>query len=311
MKTNMYGVLVAASIAVLAGCNTVTAPEPPQNPVGSAPAPDDSAAFSNGGFSVSARTTRTPDATQTEVSAGGIALVEMSATLDGFTMSFPTAGGAANVVFRTPLDTLPSEFAANRLAVFVAGQLFGDADGIRPDNPGCDMFPDTRCTLRCCAEHDRCYARNNCSFLSWLTTSFVPFSPLFNACSNCNAVAARCIIAACATADEGDPNSDVCFDSACGANYTCPPPNQFDCFACPSPCAGAPATCGDGSCDLGETEENCVSDCATGAGVNTCCMENNNCASETETACPGGCCCCGLGETCGAGEICRPGDPTP
>lgn len=263
--------------------------------------------FSNGGFSIEATTTQTATAKRTTITEGGKTLVEMDVTVDGITLSFPTeATEVTTIVFNTPLDELPSELATNRLAAFVAGQLFAEGGaGLRQDNPGCDMFPDTRCTLRCCADHDRCYADNDCSFLSWIPNLVSPLlAPLLSACSNCNAVAASCIIRACATGSEGDPDSDVCFDAACGASYTCPPPNEFDCFACPSPCSQAPASCGNGSCEVTENAENCVSDCATGLGVNTCCQEFDNCPSETPTTCPGSCCCCGLGEVCGAGNVC-------
>ncbi|MBI3834718.1 MAG: hypothetical protein HY287_10355 [Planctomycetes bacterium] len=263
--------------------------------------------FANGGFQVSAKTVQSGGSSTTTVDQAGQTLVEASATVDGVTMSFPTQGGSsASIVFNTPLSSQPSEFAMNRLAVFVAGQLFGVGGAIPRDNPGCDMFPDTRCTLRCCADHDRCYAENGCTALSWLTTVFLPGSFEVNACANCNAVAAQCIVFGCASSDEGDPSTDVCFDAACGANYTCPPPNEFDCYACSSPCSNSPSTCGNGNCELGETTENCASDCATGLGVNVCCAQSGNCPTETADSCPGDCCCCGLGETCGDGQICRP-----
>ncbi len=266
----------------------------------------ESVAFSSGGFTLTARTIQTGGVSSTTITDAGETVVEMDLTVDTVTLGFPTQGADLTTIsFNIPLDALPSEFATNRLATFVAGQLFGVGGGLRADNPGCDMFPDTRCTLRCCADHDRCYADNGCSFLSWLANALLP-APLANlsACANCNAVAARCIVVACATGSEGDPDADVCFDSACGASYTCPAPDEFDCFACPSPCTDTPSSCGNGSCELGETAENCVSDCSTGLGVNTCCRSNGNCPSETATTCPGDCCCCGFGEVCGAGEVC-------
>lgn len=296
-------VIMMSSVALFGGCSAGTTPSNDNNmtppSTGGAGEP---ITFSNGGFEISARTVQSASVSNTTINEAGQILVDMETTLEKITFSFPTEGSdLTTIVFNTPLDVLPSEFATNRLATFVAGQLFGVGGGLRPDNPGCDMFPDTRCTLRCCADHDRCYAANSCGFTSWL-----PFVGS-DACNNCNHVAASCITSACAFGTEGDPSSDVCFDASCGKSYTCPSPNEFDCFACASPCAGTPETCGNGSCDLTETVENCASDCATGLGVNVCCMENNNCPSETPTNCPGDCCCCGLGEVCGAGEICRPG----
>lgn len=264
-------------------------------------------AFSNGGLTIEATTTETATAKSTAITEDGETIVDMDVTVEGITLAFPTETSELTIItFNTPLDELPSELAMNRLATFIAGQLFGDGGaGLRQDNPGCDMFPDTRCTLRCCADHDRCYAQNDCSFLSWIPNLVSPtLAPFLSACSNCNSVAASCIIRGCATGSEGDPDSDVCFDAACGADYTCPAPNQFDCFACASPCADAPSSCGNGSCEVTETAENCVSDCATGLGVNTCCKQFNNCPSETATTCPGECCCCDFGEVCGAGNVC-------
>lgn len=287
------------------GCSTSQTPsnDGPNPP--SSNGTGDPVTFSNGGFEVSARTTLSETMTTTTVEEAGQTLVEMEATVEEITLTFPTEGGSpARIVFNTPLAAPPSEFAGNRLATYVAGQLYGVGGGLRPDNPGCDMMLDTRCTLRCCADHDRCFAENGCTFLSWLTTVFVPGSGLINACSNCNSVAAQCIVFACASSDEGDPTSDVCFDASCGANYTCPPPNEFDCYACTTPCGNSPSSCGNGSCEVQETAENCASDCATGLGLNTCCVANNNCPSETATSCPGDCCCCGLGEVCGTGQVC-------
>lgn len=264
-------------------------------------------AFSNGGFTIEATTQQDGVTQTTEIQENGQTLVEMEVTVHGITLSFPTETTEVTTIsFTALLDELPSEFASNRLATFIAGQLFGEGGaGLRQDNPGCDMFPDTRCTLRCCADHDRCYATNDCSFLSWIPNLISPsLAPFLSACSNCNSVAATCIIHACVTSSEGDPDSDVCFDAACSASYTCPAPNQFDCFACPSPCGQAPSSCGNGSCEVTENAENCVSDCATGLGVNTCCQQFDNCPSETPDTCPGSCCCCGLGEVCGAGNVC-------
>jgi len=295
--------MVISTVSIISSCSVSTPPSDVNNtsPT-STGGTGDPVTFANGGFEVSARTIQSASASSTTIDEAGQTLLEMETTLEKITLTFPSeSGDSSTIVFNTPLDALPSEFATNRLATFVAGQLFGVGGGLRPDNPGCDMFPDTRCTLRCCADHDRCYADNNCGFTSWL--------PLVgsDACNNCNSVAASCITTACAFGLEGDASTDVCFDAACGANYTCPSPNEFDCFACPSPCSDTPTTCGNGSCDLTETVDNCASDCANGLGVNTCCMENNNCPSETPDECPGDCCCCGLGEVCGAGEICRPG----
>ena len=258
--------------------------------------------FTNGGVELQARTVRTQSEVNTTIQENGQTLLESAVTVNGVRLVFPTQDNAETVIdFAEALDVLPGELAANRIATFVAGQVFhGDGPEAR-DNPGCDWFPDTRCTLRCCADHDRCYATNNCGASSWL-----PFVGS-EACDNCNDVAVACIARACAYGLEGDAASDVCYDAACRQSYTCPE-DPFDCYACESPCANqTPETCGNGSCDVLENAENCASDCAEGLGENTCCRENDGCPSETPTSCPGDCCCCGYGEVCGPGNLCTPG----
>jgi hypothetical protein len=259
----------------------------------------DVVSFESGGVSLNARTIDDGGAQSTSISQGGQTVVQMRTTLNDLTVSFPTQGENVQSVieFTTPLEGQPSEFALNRLATLIAAETFYVPDESRQDSPGCDWFPDTRCTLRCCADHDRCYAENSCSFTSWL--------PLVgsDACDNCNSLAASCILLGCSVAGiETNPESDVCYDASCRMSYDCP---EFNCD-CPSPCA-APTSCGNGTCEVGEDADNCASDCASGLGVNICCFTTDNCPTETPTSCPGGCCCCGLGEVCGPGNLCTTG----
>ena len=115
------------------------------------------------------------------------------------------------------------------------------------DDPGCDLFPDTACTIPCCAQHDKCYRDNECSFSSWLYGSL--------ACINCNNIVVNCIYAgaplSCSEcAGRGAGRS--CYDHTCDAFYDCPggcpchlsstPSNG--CCECESPCKTPPAPAG-------------------------------------------------------------------
>jgi hypothetical protein len=166
------------------------------------------------------------------------------------------------------------------------------------ESPGCDWFPDTQCTLGCCADHDYCYDLNGCSAASWLIVG------QSDACINCNGIAEICIARACASVDASRTN-DRCYDNRCHQFYDC---GEADCYSCTSPCdevspractsTSYTDCCGNGSCELGETSENCPGDCSDGQGYNTCCVENADCTDETGTSCGATCCCCGLGEVC-------------
>jgi RHS repeat-associated protein len=63
------------------------------------------------------------------------------------------------------------------------------------DNPGCDLPRCVKsprivgdCELRCCAQHDQCYADNGCGAVSWLVT--VPFGR----CDRCNIAVEACFL---------------------------------------------------------------------------------------------------------------------
>ena len=201
------------------------------------------------------------------------------------------------------LPTTISDMAINRLAIYMAGPLVQeDSDDFTiADSPGCDWFPDTRCTLGCCAQHDACFDTHDCTWLSW----FLPWPFSSIACINCNNVAAECIVRGCAGLAEL-AESDLCYDHRCDSFYSCYDGDELvaDC-ECPSPCDDvSPSTCGNGSCEVGETTENCFSDCSAGNGVNQCCLATDNCPSEGPFDCPGDCCCCGFGEICGEDFLC-------
>jgi hypothetical protein len=243
--------------------------------------------FTAHGISLTATTTTASDAKTTTVTKGGVAQMTMVFRTGGISLTFPNVNGKTELTFSTPLGHLPTDYGANLLASYIVAGQQTPAQS-RPDSPGCDWFPDTQCTLGCCALHDNCYQENGCSAASW-----IPFLGS-DACKNCNHVAASCIAAACASVVEATTN-DRCYDNRCRMFYDCGAAN-CDCI---SPCDQiSPDTCGNGSCEVTETVANCPNDCKDGAAVNQCCTATAGCPSETPDDCPGACCCCGLGEVC-------------
>ena len=116
------------------------------------------------------------------------------------------------------------------------------------DNPGCNLFPDTACTIPCCAQHDKCYRDNSCTADSW--TIFYENT----ACSQCNGLVVDCIEkSASSTCSECEGNTNAkgktCYDAICDKFYDCPgscpcsltstPSNG--CCECSSPCQESPS----------------------------------------------------------------------
>lgn len=262
--------------------------------------------FTSGGNSLTATTSESGSTKTTTVTdASGATILTMAVTVGGVSLTSPTQTTPITTTFTTALTAMPTNFAVNALGAYMAGQTAGySAMCLTKDSPGCDWFPDYQCTLSCCADHDACYLLNSCSATSWL----LPWPITSLACINCNGLAQFCILSACSGVTENRAN-DRCFDARCGEYYDCGEP---DCYTCTSPCddasgAASPARCtatvytnccGNGSCELGETRENCAGDCVEGSGYNTCCLENSDCTDETGTSCGASCCCCGLGEVC-------------
>ena len=84
------------------------------------------------------------------------------------------------------------------------------------DNPGCDDFPDTACTIPCCAQHDKCYHDNDCTASSWIYGSL--------ACINCNNIVVDCVYAGAtlSCSECAAPVGQSCYDNTCNAFYDCP-----------------------------------------------------------------------------------------
>ena len=112
------------------------------------------------------------------------------------------------------------------------------------DNPGCDWWPDTACSIPCCAQHDKCYHDNGCTFETWIFEAA-------SVCKECNYAAADCIEkSGSSTCDECAGGTSVkgktCYDAKCDTFYDCPggcpciPGNiissSTQCCNCPSPC---------------------------------------------------------------------------
>jgi len=249
--------------------------------------------FTNGGVTLTTSVSSTADAKTVAVTdANGANVLTLVVTLTGVTMSAPGQTDAI-MTFRQPLGALPTDYTARRMAIFAAGPMTANASlSSRPDNPGCDWFPDTQCTLGCCADHDQCYRANSCGASSWIWGFGT------DACKNCNNIAYDCIGAACTGVTESFlPNN--CYDGKCNKHYDCPP--DYNSCTCVDICAASsvPATCGDGTCIAGENLDNCWTDCAFGTSESTCCALHS-CPSETGSSC-GSCsypCCCGQGYAC-------------
>jgi hypothetical protein len=108
------------------------------------------------------------------------------------------------------------------------------------DNPGCNGFIDTACTIPCCAVHDKCYYNNGCSALSWIHVEGYR-------CDACNGDVMGCILASFSlTCDQCANNAQIgksCYDHTCDTFYDCPggcpcslTNSNSQCCNCPSPC---------------------------------------------------------------------------
>ncbi|MFH0798929.1 MAG: hypothetical protein V2A66_01965 [Pseudomonadota bacterium] len=302
MKKNLFGFIVMFALAaVVAGCG---------GGGGSGSSTDNDPAsqtFTSGSNSLTADTTTSGSTKTTAVTnSSGTTVLTMALTVNGVSLTFPGQTSTADTTFSEALPEMPSNFAASVLATYIAGQVSGFSANTSArsticatkDSPGCDWFPDTQCTLGCCADHDYCYDLNGCSASSWLIIG------QSSECINCNGIAEYCISRACAGVDSSR-TSDRCYDNRCHQFYDC---GEADCYTCTSPCDSvSPAACtstsfsnccGNGTCELGETQTNCPADCKDGAGYNQCCYSSSDCPSEELYTCPGACCCCGSGEVC-------------
>jgi len=210
------------------------------------------------------------------------------------TFIIPFAGDGIIVTPKLALQLFTFVLLQIKAAAAESQAIVGTGGRRRLDSPGCDLFPDASCNLGCCAVHDKCYADNDCSFLSWARNvcsggsgvlTVLNFGVLGavacasalllidGACEQCNAVAVSCIARGCSGIDD-PPTSELCYDNKCDQMFECPgvcPFISLDDIACcgcqtPGVSCNSPATCGNGVCDFGESPSNCYTDCA----YNTC-----------------------------------------
>ena len=98
--------------------------------------------------------------------------------------STKTVSGISLWLSRDPIG----ELGGINLYCFVENSPVFYYDYLGLNNPGCDVIGAlSDCQLRCCAEHDKCYDDNDCSWLSWCS----PIPP----CRGCNDDAAGCFAA--------------------------------------------------------------------------------------------------------------------
>ena len=237
------------------------------------PVSTSSETFSSGGVQITASTETLGDSKLVRVtSESGQPLVVIRATTIGVHIEVPGQSGATDVPLERTLSELPADFAMRRLGAFIGGQLARSQGRLASttdlatvlDSPGCDFFPDTQCTLGCCAVHDRCYFDNGCTASSW-----VPGLGS-EACTSCNATAAGCILSGCTGGDI--PGGDRCYDYQCDQSYDCGAAN----CDCSSPCQ-----CGNGSLDSDEVCD------GSNFGGKTC--ETEDPGSQGNLKCEPGC----------------------
>lgn len=280
------GIMAAIVLLTLSGCGGGDG--------GSTPTDEDT--FTNGGVALTTSiATAATSKTVTVKDAAGATLLTLVATTTGITMSAPGQTDAS-MTFRQALTELPTDYTVRRMAVYTAGQMTASASAsAMPDSPGCDWFPDSQCTLGCCAEHDQCYAANGCGASSWI------WGFGSDACKNCNNIVYDCIAAACSGVTQSFLENN-CYDGRCNKYYDCPP--NYNACDCKDICADSgvtvPSSCGNGQCITGENLDNCWNDCGFGTSESVCC-KNHDFPGETGSSCGAegvSVCCCGYGFAC-------------
>jgi len=232
--------------------------------------------------------------TVTVTDSEGKTVLTLNISTSTATFTFPKTSIPTIIDFQPPLSELPTDYTAKRMAIYAAGQISSSSTissssrKAYMNNPGCDWFPDTQCTLSCCAAHDLCYAENACTAKSFV----VNFDGSFTTdCSKCNSIVMNCIAGACKGIDKNN-TANNCYDTRCGKFYDCPP--NYNTCGCKDICADSgitvPSTCGNGKCEseIGENTLSCPGDCVY--------CGNGKCdGGETPYSCPSDCGGCGTG----------------
>ena len=203
--------------------------------------------FTNAGLSLTAETAEAENSRSVVVTdSEGDVVLSAEATTTEVTINFPGSTTPYIVSLDEPLNDLPSAFEMNRMGTYIAGQLVDKpSKAFYPmDLPGCDWFPDTLCTLGCCADHDQCYDENGCSVTSWFQIG------ASLECRNCNDTVVSCILRGCYYTGVSRDN-DSCYDNECDTYYDC---DGVSC-ECTSPCDQE--ICDNGVDDDGDTYTDC------------------------------------------------------
>jgi RHS repeat-associated protein len=96
--------------------------------------------------------------------------------------------------------------AGENFYVYVFNAPVNHIDPSGHDNPGCDGVPhkfERPCILECCAIHDECYDKNQCTAASWCY--------LWGKCHECNSNVTFCIYQCRGHADRDDPKRPNCY----------------------------------------------------------------------------------------------------
>ena len=89
----------------------------------------------------------------------------------------------------------------NHLFVYGRNNSIRFKDPLGLDTAGCDGVPDfleSPCRLECCAQHDECFKKNNCTSKSWT-------SKCSSNCDQCNTDVKNCFMK-CKFTDKDDPD---------------------------------------------------------------------------------------------------------
>ncbi|MBK9036971.1 MAG: hypothetical protein IPL61_37925 [Myxococcales bacterium] len=132
----------------------------------------------------------------TQLDGAPVATVSCDATLRQLTLTSPLDPAQAGV-YDLPAEVIGCDLTYTAEFAVVSGRGLMNAlneqaavgsDQVAFDAAGCDGIGGDSI---CCARHDACYAANDCSAWSWLTTGLV-WS--FTACGRCNNAAVYCLI---------------------------------------------------------------------------------------------------------------------
>lgn len=169
----------------------------------------------------------------------GQLLLTSTVTQSHLTLVAPGVKEPKKITFPEPLLELPENTNASKLAAYIALRLSEESllsdrlGNIQYDSPGCDGVPGFLegglCTLSCCADHDACYDKYDCTANSWM--SITTGSIGVNNCDYCNGAVVNCILF-----PRINPPlcNQRCYDHKCSIYFDC----GYNHCDCKSPCTG-------------------------------------------------------------------------